>query len=567
MTELAVGTDENPLIKDSLVREVYNKSRKFSVGEKITDDEIANFCLINGEQFFIGHDFQANCETMFFGFEKAIQFAKEATDLFCDGTFKITPKHFQKGQMLTIMICEPSTNQYLPLLFIFMKNRTFESYKKAFEYIFTVKGIQFSKLIQIHCDFEKGMIEALQQIFPKVRIIGCLFHFKQALHRKLVALYTKNFNTLQNSLFKLYSITPFMSHEEFVLTMHIINQNKVDSIKDYIDYFNKVWLPHYNLISQYNNATAIFTNDCLESMHSEFSSLKHPNIYEAIKKISQIQLDKYNAIKNNQKIERHIKTVITDSYKNYILDCFQKELEKTIFSIKQYNVSDLSLAQNEISPYGSIESSSLFENIPVHDADILKSIDLTDKDTMITKFINEKREKIMALFNETLNHPDFNSSTPIQTNFEQADTNQGSDAPIRSENSNIADSTDLEPENQNHPSTNQTSSNLEHKLDLLDHIEKQLSKMRSLLGILPTTNAIVGPSKQVSVNSKQNSEKNKKKSSITTKSNNKKQNSSDNPPKRKAPISERILSDNNLYFQVHRKRSKSKRSTSTEKKN
>ncbi|EAX93044.1 hypothetical protein TVAG_255250 [Trichomonas vaginalis G3] len=28
MTELAVGTDENPLIKDSLVREVYNKSRK-----------------------------------------------------------------------------------------------------------------------------------------------------------------------------------------------------------------------------------------------------------------------------------------------------------------------------------------------------------------------------------------------------------------------------------------------------------------------------------------------------------------------------------------------------------
>ncbi|EAY22552.1 hypothetical protein TVAG_035760 [Trichomonas vaginalis G3] len=175
------------------------------------------------------------------------------------------------------------------------------------------------------------MIEALQQIFPKVRIIGCLFHFKQALHRKLVALYTKNFNTLQNSLFKLYSITPFMSHEEFVLTMHIINQNKVDSIKDYIDYFNKVWLPHYNLISQYNNATAIFTNDCLESMHSEFSSLKHPNIYEAIKKISQIQLDKYNAIKNNQKIERHIKTVITDSYKNYILDCFQKELEKTIF--------------------------------------------------------------------------------------------------------------------------------------------------------------------------------------------------------------------------------------------
>ncbi|EAY22553.1 hypothetical protein TVAG_035770 [Trichomonas vaginalis G3] len=98
----------------------------------------------------------------------------------------------------------------------------------------------------------------------------------------------------------------------------------------------------------------------------------------------------------------------------------------------------------------------------------------------------------MALFNETLNHPDFNSSTPIQTNFEQADTNQGSDAPIRSENSNIADSTDLEPENQNHPSTNQMSSNLEHKLDLLDHIEKQLSKMRSLLGILPTTNAIVG---------------------------------------------------------------------------
>lgn len=52
--------------------------------------------------------------------------------------------------------------------------------------------------------------------------------------------------------------------------------------------------------------------------------------------------------------------------------------------------------------------SLLFENILVYDVDIFKLIDLIDKDIMIIKFINEKREKIMVLFNEILNYLDFN---------------------------------------------------------------------------------------------------------------------------------------------------------------
>jgi hypothetical protein len=37
-------------------------------------------------------------------------------------------------------------------------------------------------------DFEIAMINAVEEMFPRAEIVGCLFHFKQALRRKLIKL-------------------------------------------------------------------------------------------------------------------------------------------------------------------------------------------------------------------------------------------------------------------------------------------------------------------------------------------------------------------------------------------
>ncbi|OQR87133.1 putative cleavage induced protein [Achlya hypogyna] len=40
----------------------------------------------------------------------------------------------------------------------------------------------------VSCDFEKGLISAVRDQFPDARLVGCLFHLKQAFRRKMVSL-------------------------------------------------------------------------------------------------------------------------------------------------------------------------------------------------------------------------------------------------------------------------------------------------------------------------------------------------------------------------------------------
>ena len=38
----------------------------------------------------------------------------------------------------------------------------------------------------IHIDFEKGVIKAIQLHFPNAKIIGCHFHFTNAIYKQVV---------------------------------------------------------------------------------------------------------------------------------------------------------------------------------------------------------------------------------------------------------------------------------------------------------------------------------------------------------------------------------------------
>ena len=45
-------------------------------------------------------------------------------------------------------------------------------------------GKIITPLASITTDFEEGLIESILNTFEKIKLIGCLFHFKQALWRK-----------------------------------------------------------------------------------------------------------------------------------------------------------------------------------------------------------------------------------------------------------------------------------------------------------------------------------------------------------------------------------------------
>jgi hypothetical protein len=42
------------------------------------------------------------------------------------------------------------------------------------------------KALTITTDFEKALLKAVKKVFPNAEYIGCQFHFKQAVRRKLI---------------------------------------------------------------------------------------------------------------------------------------------------------------------------------------------------------------------------------------------------------------------------------------------------------------------------------------------------------------------------------------------
>ena len=98
-----------------------------------------------------------------------------------DGTFDCTPLPFK--QTLILMVKDNRTASYVPVFYILLEGKSEHVYKAALKQIL-LEQESFTPG-EIHCDFERGLINAIQCVFPKSPIVGCLFHFKQAIHRKL----------------------------------------------------------------------------------------------------------------------------------------------------------------------------------------------------------------------------------------------------------------------------------------------------------------------------------------------------------------------------------------------
>jgi len=102
-----------------------------------------------------------------------------------DGTFTIVPSEY--NQSLTIAIRDPITDFIKPAMWAILNTKDEESYYQTFRIIKDIvssSGALNWNLTSITLDFETGLFNGFQRVFPNTRIIGCLFHFKQALFRE-----------------------------------------------------------------------------------------------------------------------------------------------------------------------------------------------------------------------------------------------------------------------------------------------------------------------------------------------------------------------------------------------
>ncbi|KAG0436025.1 hypothetical protein DMUE_4422, partial [Dictyocoela muelleri] len=98
---------------------------------------------------------------------------------YCDGTFYSFPREF--GQLYVIMSDVYSI--VVPLVYIFMNNRSKNSYKRAFNFLKEKIHDKYPSFISIY--FEMASFVSFKEVFPDSKVNGCFFHFSQLLFKKI----------------------------------------------------------------------------------------------------------------------------------------------------------------------------------------------------------------------------------------------------------------------------------------------------------------------------------------------------------------------------------------------
>ncbi|POM81478.1 Hypothetical protein PHPALM_542 [Phytophthora palmivora] len=150
----------------------------------------------------------------------------------------------------------------------------------------------------VSCDFERGLIIAVEGQFPEANNIGCLFHFKQAVRRKMQILHIPA-----------ETITGMMQRG-FVDSLTVIPRDRIDPTGlttalrergteyspakrvDFWAYFHKTWLetykPHLWNVHGIQQMIVNRTNNPLERFNRNLNGaflISHPNILTFVRVI------------------------------------------------------------------------------------------------------------------------------------------------------------------------------------------------------------------------------------------------------------------------------------------
>jgi hypothetical protein len=101
--------------------------------------------------------------------------------MFVDATYGIVPHPFY--QCLIIMVFDMARHTYIPCAWVLMTGKTSECYWQVFNWLTAACPDLDPSYIGV--DFERAFFSNVSAHFPRAKLIGCLFHFKQAGRRKM----------------------------------------------------------------------------------------------------------------------------------------------------------------------------------------------------------------------------------------------------------------------------------------------------------------------------------------------------------------------------------------------
>ena len=101
--------------------------------------------------------------------------------IYIDITFSIILHPFY--QYLIIMVYDIQTTVYVPVMYMLMTGKSDSLYWYCLHWMIVFSG-WILEPFSVTCDFEKTLHNAVTGQFKEFKLNGCLFHWKQAIHRK-----------------------------------------------------------------------------------------------------------------------------------------------------------------------------------------------------------------------------------------------------------------------------------------------------------------------------------------------------------------------------------------------
>ena len=121
---------------------------------------------------------------MVFASDRQIEVLTKSKTWYIDGTFKLCRQPFSQLLTVNAFVRNDDHVKQVLLVFVLMSGRKKRDYKAVLETVISLLPNQ-PRVDKIVLDFEKAMWSAIRQVIPNVELMGCSFHWTQALWRKV----------------------------------------------------------------------------------------------------------------------------------------------------------------------------------------------------------------------------------------------------------------------------------------------------------------------------------------------------------------------------------------------
>ena len=121
---------------------------------------------------------------LMFATNQQLDVLSRAKTWYVNGTFKLCRSPFKQLLTVNAFVRSGECTKQVPLLFVIMSGRNKKDYRAVFRALIDILPAP-PAVRQITVDFERAIWSVLRQVFTNVKIQGCVFHWSQALWRKV----------------------------------------------------------------------------------------------------------------------------------------------------------------------------------------------------------------------------------------------------------------------------------------------------------------------------------------------------------------------------------------------